>query len=113
MQRKRAPWAFFLLVFALSVPFWLVGAATRLDLLPHLPVSALAAVCPVTAASFFTYGEAGFTGVRGLLRRAVDFRRIPAVWWAPTLLVSLAPRAGDFAARGARDAVRVPRRCGM
>lgn len=32
---------FFLLVFALSLPFWLLGAATDLQLMPGLSVSAL------------------------------------------------------------------------
>jgi len=33
-ERGRSPLAFFLLVFALSVPFWLIGAVTGIDLLP-------------------------------------------------------------------------------
>ena len=40
------PVQFFLLVFALSVVFWLLGAVTDLQLLPGLPISALALFCP-------------------------------------------------------------------
>jgi hypothetical protein len=34
---SRSPLEFFLLVFALAVPFWWIGAVTRLQLLPGLP----------------------------------------------------------------------------
>lgn len=43
--------SFFLLVFALSVPFWVIGAATGVELLPGLPVAGLMAFCPAIAAS--------------------------------------------------------------
>ena len=38
---NRSPLKFFLLVFALSLPFWLAGTLTGLQLLPGLPVAAL------------------------------------------------------------------------
>ena len=41
---------FVLLLFALSVPFWIVGALRPIELLPGLPVSALQAACPLLAA---------------------------------------------------------------
>ena len=47
---NRSPMKFFLLVFALSIPFWLAGGLTDLQLMPGLPVSALMAFCPMTAA---------------------------------------------------------------
>jgi uncharacterized membrane protein len=75
---SRSPLKFFSLVFALSVPFWLVGAVTRLQLLPGLPVSALALVCPAIAASILAYGENELTGVTALLKRSFDCRRIGA-----------------------------------
>lgn len=49
-SRHRSPQKFYLLVFALSVPFWWVGAVTSLQLLPGLSVSALGAFCPLIAA---------------------------------------------------------------
>ena len=43
--------AFFLLVFALSLPLWIIGAVIRSQLRPGLPVSgALMAFCPAAAA---------------------------------------------------------------
>jgi hypothetical protein len=39
--RNRSPLKFFALVLGLSVPFWLLGAAADLQLMPGLSVSAL------------------------------------------------------------------------
>jgi uncharacterized protein len=78
---------FFLLVFALSVPFALLGT-TGLQLMPGIPVSALGFVCPVTAAAILVWRESGAAGVRALLARSFDYRRIPSkVWYAPVLLL--------------------------
>jgi membrane protease YdiL (CAAX protease family) len=84
----RSPLRFFLLVFALSVPFWLIGAVSGLELSPGVPVAALMAVCPTLAAVLLVYREQKATGVSALLRRAFDFKRTAAkVWYIPTLLV--------------------------
>ncbi len=82
------PLSFFLLVFALSVPFEFVGALTGLQLLPGLPVSALAVVCPVLAACILVYRENKTAGVIGLLKRSFDYGRIRAkVWYVPIVLL--------------------------
>lgn len=82
------PWAFFLLVIALSIPFWLLGAATGIELLPHLPVSALGAFCPALAAVILVYREKKAAGVIALLRRSVDYSRIPSkAWYVPIVLL--------------------------
>lgn len=57
---------------AWSLPFWLVSAVTEDQLLPGLPMSALALVCPVTAAAILAYRQYGTAGVMGLLQRAFD-----------------------------------------
>ena len=86
--RRRSPLKFFLLVLALSVPFWLIGAVTGLRLLPGLPVAALMAVCPVIAAVLLVYREQRLAGVTTLLKRSFDFNRTKAkVWYLPILLV--------------------------
>jgi hypothetical protein len=59
-----------LLVFALSVPFWLIGAASGIQILPGLPVSSLGAFCPLMAASILVYRENKTEGVKELLKRA-------------------------------------------
>lgn len=87
-RRNRSPLVFFVLVFALSLPFWLIGALTTIQLLPGLPVSSLMFVCPALAASILVYGANGTAGVNALLRRALDYNRIGTkVWYAPVLLL--------------------------
>ena len=87
-SRHRSPLKFFLLVFALSVPFWWVGAVTSLQLLPGLSVSALGAFCPLIAAVILVYREDKTVGVTKLLKRSFDYKRIRAkVWYAPLILL--------------------------
>ena len=81
VQRSTSPLKFFVLVFALSVPFWLLGAVTDLQLLPGLPMSALALVCPVTAAAILVHRQNGTPGVIRLLKRALDHQRISSKAW--------------------------------
>jgi len=85
---ERSPFAFFGLVFVLSIPFWLLGAFADREVMPGLPVSSFAWVVPVIAASVLVRREGGRDGVVSLLRRAVDFSRIRSkAWYAPMLLV--------------------------
>jgi uncharacterized protein len=87
-SRNHSPSAFFLLVFALSAPFWLLGAVTDHQLMPGLSVSALMAFCPLLAALILVRREGGAAGVTQLLRRSFDFKRIRSKrWFAPILLV--------------------------
>jgi membrane protease YdiL (CAAX protease family) len=86
--KKRSPLKFFLLVFTLSIPLWLIGAVIPLQLLPGLPVSSLMAFCPLIAASILVYRENKTIGVTELLTRSFDYRRIRAkVWYVPTVLL--------------------------
>jgi uncharacterized protein len=87
-SRGRSPLRFFLVVLALSIPFAWLGAVTRLQLYPGIPVAALAFVCPVSAAALLSYRENGAAAVSALLRRAFDFRRISSKdWYLPTVLL--------------------------
>ena len=84
----RSPLTFFILVFALAIPFWVIGAFTEFQLLPGLPVAALATVCPALAALILVYRENRAAGVTVLLKRAFDYKRITTkVWYAPILLL--------------------------
>jgi len=84
----KSPLKFLLLVLALSIPFWLIGGASGVELLPRLPVSALMAFCPVLAASILVYRENKTAGVMKLLKRSFDCRRIRTkLWYAPILLL--------------------------
>ena len=73
---SRSVPAFFVLLFACSLPFWLIGALTGLRLSPGLPVSALMFVCPATAASILVYRADRTAGLRELLQRSFDYARI-------------------------------------
>lgn len=77
------------LVAALSAPLWVVGGAADRQLGPGLPLSALMAFCPLLAAAGLEYRRGGQIGVNTLLRRAVDYRRIPSpAWYLPILLLN-------------------------
>jgi len=80
--------AFFLLVFALSIPFLAIGAVTGIQLLPGLPVAALMAVCPAMAALILTHRDHVAAGAKALLKRAFDYQRVrEKIWYAPILLL--------------------------
>ncbi len=88
LSPNRSPLTFFLLVFALSLPFWVIGSVTGLRLAPGLPVSALMAFCPLLAASILVYREDKSAGVIRLLKRSFDHERIRAkVWYVPIVLL--------------------------
>lgn len=88
IRTGKSPLKFIVLVFALTIPFWLIGAVTGLQLLPGVPVAAFAAWCPMLAAMILVYRENETAGVIALLKRSFDFKRIKAkVWYAPILLL--------------------------
>jgi membrane protease YdiL (CAAX protease family) len=81
-------WWLFLAVFALTVPFWVLGSLTDARLMPGLPLSALMFLCTATVAGAFAYRSSGPAGLRGLLGRVVDFRRtVPWTWHLVSLLL--------------------------
>lgn len=80
------PGRFFLLVLALTIPFWILGGRP-LPLPVRLPLSAVSFVNPLLAAAILTYRRDGLPGVRALLRRALDVRRVRnGAWYLPVLL---------------------------
>jgi uncharacterized protein len=88
---RQSPVRFCLLVFGLSLPFWLIGPVVerrglRLGGPLDLPVSALMAVCPLVAAVILIHREEGPAGVKRPLRRVRDHRRI-----RPKVVVSADP----------------------
>ncbi len=83
---KRSPLKFFLLVFVISAPFFLMGpiAEQKLPLPFNLPVGALVLVCPMIAALILVYMENRSDGVKQLLKRSFDFKRIKRkIWYIP------------------------------
>lgn len=84
---KRQPFKFFLLIFVLSVPLWLIGGQP-LPLPINLPVSAFIFTCPLIAASILVYGENKLDGLKQLLKRTLDYRKIkPKIWYLPILFL--------------------------
>jgi membrane protease YdiL (CAAX protease family) len=72
---------FFTLVFILSIPFWILDAIYPIELLPGLPLSALAVLVPTLAACILVYRSDSLVGVLQLFRRALDFNRVPNTKW--------------------------------
>ncbi len=88
MSTSKSPLKFFLLVFVISVPFWLVGFLDLPKMLPiNLPISALMFVCPMVAALILVHQENEPNGMKELLKRTFDFKKIKnKIWYAPILL---------------------------
>jgi membrane protease YdiL (CAAX protease family) len=96
-SRGRSPLKFFFVTFALSIPFLLISAATKTELLPRLPLAALMAVCPLASALILVYAEDKTAGVIALMKRSVDYKRIgPRIWYAPILLLMPAAMALSY-----------------
>ncbi len=85
--RTKSPVRFFVLVFALSTPFWLLGAVTRRQLSADLPISSFIWVCPAIAASILVSRDNGTAGVAELLRRSFDYKRARAKGWYAVIVV--------------------------
>jgi membrane protease YdiL (CAAX protease family) len=89
MNKSKFPLIFFVLVFALSTPLSLAGTVVKLEVMPGVPISAIAVTfCPLIAALILVYRENKTAGIIELLKRAFDFKRIKAkVWHAPLILI--------------------------
>ncbi|MCG8412774.1 MAG: CPBP family intramembrane metalloprotease [Pseudomonadales bacterium] len=82
------PIKFFLILFTISIPFWLLEMLPNEELaqfIPvNLPISALMFVCPALVAAFLLYREGGITAAKGLIGQSFDFRKIEnRIWYIP------------------------------
>jgi membrane protease YdiL (CAAX protease family) len=90
-SKSKSPLIFFLLVFVISIPFWLIGAVT--GHLPkaipiNLPISSLSAFCPLIAALILTYREKQYDGIKKLLWKVFDCKRIKmTIWYLPVIFL--------------------------
>lgn len=76
----RSPWLFFLLVFLLTIPVYLLQL--------EAPYSIVMVVNPFIAAILLTYREQGMSGVLLLLKRPLDLWQIPdKAWLLPILFL--------------------------
>ena len=84
----KSPFAFFVLVFALSIPFYLLGiSGARLPGLSFLPASALMTFVPMIAALILVYRQLGTNGINALSKRAFDFNRLSGAGWILVVLL--------------------------
>lgn len=87
----KSPFKFFLLVFALSIPFWILGfiAPDTTELLPiKLPIAALMSICPLLAAAILVYKKNKIEGVKALLKKVFDCRKInKKIWYLPIIFL--------------------------
>lgn len=88
---NRSSFRFFLLVFVLSVPFWILGSVTEdlTKVLPiKLPISSLMAFCPLLAALILVYKKSKLRGAKELLKRAFDCKKIKEKkWYIPIIFL--------------------------
>lgn len=88
MTRLKNVPAFFTLVIIFSIPFWVLGGLTGIQLLPGLPIDAFMVVCPVLAALVLVYRENGKRGMIELLKRGIDVRSVnPKGWYFVAILL--------------------------
>jgi len=87
---KSSPWVFFILVYALSIPCWVINALNPVFIpIDNLPLTdVLATFIPMIAACMLVYREKKIEGVKRLLMRAFDFKRITQkFWYLPAFLL--------------------------
>jgi hypothetical protein len=89
---KKSPLKFFVLLFALSLPFWLLGAIAEhfsIGLPFNLPVSSLQAFFPLITALILVSREEQTGGRSRLLKRVFDLKRIKhKIWYVPILFLN-------------------------
>ena len=87
---NKSPLKFFILVFALNIPLWVIGTMVKVKGLPlDVPVTDfIAAFTPLIAACILVYKEEGTLGIKTLLKRIFDFSRIrQKIWYLPVILL--------------------------
>lgn len=87
---KRSPTTFFVLVYALTIPFWVLSTQISADGLPdNLPITDVGATfVPLITAAILVYREQKFEGIQRLLRRTFDYQKIQdKAWYVPVLFL--------------------------
>lgn len=89
--KKSHPLAFFALVFALSLPFWIMSlGAGRSDLPDNIPATDIGAtLTPLIAACILISIENGKPGLKRYFGRILDYRRIKDKRWLVVAILLL------------------------
>lgn len=87
-DKNTSPSTFLILVFVLSIPFYLLGiTGIPLPGIPTLPASALMGFVPMIAALILTHRAHGSDGYIAMIRRLLDLNKHHrAIWVLATLL---------------------------
>lgn len=87
---KRSPTTFLILVYALTIPFWVLSTMIRVEGLPdNLPITDVGATfVPLIAASILVYREEKLDGIKRLLSRTFDLKRVKhKLWYFPAIFL--------------------------
>ena len=89
ISENRSIRNFLLLLFGLSVPFWVIGAMYDVPIFGgNFKLFQLPLAMPAVAALILIYRESGKDGIVALLKRTYDFRNIKSkIWYLPILFV--------------------------
>jgi len=89
---ESSPVAFFVLTFLLSLPFYILNALAYSNVVFEPEMGALYVslftITPIASATILTFRKSGWVGVKTLLGRIFDFRRIAKKkWYVPIFLL--------------------------
>ena len=90
MNNDKSPLKFFLIVYGLSIPLWIIERFIDVKGLPlDIPITdILAAFTPLIAATTLVYKEEGKTGIKRLFKSIFDFNKIEKkVWYVPIVFL--------------------------
>ncbi len=89
IQAKRSPLKYFVLVFALSTPIWIIETWVDINGLPlDIPATDIvAAFIPLISASILLHKEGEPDNVKKLLSRIFDFTRSGKKWYVPVIFL--------------------------
>ena len=80
---------FVLLEFALSIPFWGIGALAQARIIPdHVLLRAAWSLTPMIAATILVYRSGKGAGVKAFLARIVDYSRIQSRRWYAVIFLA-------------------------
>lgn len=92
-MNNKSPLKFFLIVFSISIPFWIINLmidVKRSSLLNFSIIDIITAFIPSIAACILIYNEEGKAGVYKLFKRIFDYSRITKkIWYAPIILLPI------------------------
>ena len=89
---NRQPLKFFLIVYGLSIPLWLIESMTNFkrSSLDFSIIDILAAFTPLIAACILVYKDERRIGIYNLFKRIFDFARIvKKIWYLPVIFLPL------------------------